>query len=223
RRSWSGPGWSCGGWPASWGWPVRAAACGASSRPGRPHRRPAAEPRPSAGPGRPRWVAGVATEAALGNDPPAHRVTLMNDAGTRGAGTRRPGGSGRAQPSPGHPTGLAAGHPAAGHPARPALRGLPSADRCLVMGVVNVTPDSFSDGGSWFGADAAIARGLELAAQGADIVDVGGESTRPGAQRVGADEELRRVGPVISGLTLAGVPVSVDTMRAEVAQAALEV
>jgi dihydropteroate synthase len=90
------------------------------------------------------------------------------------------------------------------------------------MGVVNVTPDSFSDGGSWFGADAAIARGLELAAQGADIVDVGGESTRPGAQRVGADEELRRVGPVISGLTLAGVPVSVDTMRAEVAQAALQ-
>jgi len=91
------------------------------------------------------------------------------------------------------------------------------------MGVVNVTPDSFSDGGTWFGADAAIARGLELAGQGADIVDVGGESTRPGAQRVDAEEELRRVGPVISGLALAGVPVSVDTMRAEVAQAALEV
>jgi len=91
------------------------------------------------------------------------------------------------------------------------------------MGVVNVTPDSFSDGGSWFGADAAIARGLQLAEQGADIVDVGGESTRPGAQRVSAEEELRRVGPVISGLARAGVPVSVDTMRAEVAQAALEV
>jgi dihydropteroate synthase len=91
------------------------------------------------------------------------------------------------------------------------------------MGVVNVTPDSFSDGGFWFGADAAIARGLELAAQGADIVDVGGESTRPGAQRVPADEELRRVEPVISGLARAGVPVSVDTMRAEVAHAALEV
>jgi dihydropteroate synthase len=105
----------------------------------------------------------------------------------------------------------------------PSPPGLPSADRCLVMGVVNVTPDSFSDGGSWFGADAAIARGLELAAQGADIVDVGGESTRPGAQRVPADEELRRVVPVISGLAQAGVPVSVDTMRAEVAQAALEV
>ena len=63
---------------------------------------------------------------------------------------------------------------------RRAPPGLPSASRCLVMGVVNVTPDSFSDGGSWFGAGAAIARGLELAAQGADIVDVGGESTRPG-------------------------------------------
>jgi dihydropteroate synthase len=91
------------------------------------------------------------------------------------------------------------------------------------MGVVNVTPDSFSDGGSWFGPDAAIARGLELAAQGADIVDVGGESTRPGAQRVSVDEEMRRVGPVIRALAAAGVPVSVDTMRAEVAQAALEV
>ena len=89
------------------------------------------------------------------------------------------------------------------------------------MGVVNVTPDSFSDGGAWFGTDAAIARGLELAAQGADIVDVGGESTRPGAQRIPADEELRRVGPVIAGLAAEGVPVSVDTMRAEVAQAAL--
>ena len=104
----------------------------------------------------------------------------------------------------------------------PSPPGLPSAARCLVMGVVNVTPDSFSDGGSWFGPDAAIARGLELAAQGADIVDVGGESTRPGAQRVSADEELRRVGPVISALSAAGVPVSVDTMRAEVAQPALE-
>jgi dihydropteroate synthase len=90
------------------------------------------------------------------------------------------------------------------------------------MGVVNVTPDSFSDGGAWFGADAAIARGLELAAQGADIVDVGGESTRPGAQRIGADEELRRVGPVITGLVAEGVRVSIDTMRAEVAGFALE-
>jgi dihydropteroate synthase len=90
------------------------------------------------------------------------------------------------------------------------------------MGVVNVTPDSFSDGGAWFGAPAAIARGLELAAQGADIVDVGGESTRPGAQRISAEEELRRVGPVIEGLVAAEVPVSVDTMRAEVADYALQ-
>jgi dihydropteroate synthase len=104
----------------------------------------------------------------------------------------------------------------------PSPPGLPSAARCLVMGVVNVTPDSFSDGGSWFGPDAAIARGLELAEQGADIVDVGGESTRPGAQRVSAEEELRRVGPVIRALAAAGVPVSVDTMRAEVAEPALE-
>jgi dihydropteroate synthase len=90
------------------------------------------------------------------------------------------------------------------------------------MGVVNVTPDSFSDGGAWFGTDAAIARGRQLAAQGADIVDVGGESTRPGAQRITAAEELRRVIPVIEGLARRKVPVSVDTMRAEVAQAALD-
>ena len=102
------------------------------------------------------------------------------------------------------------------------LAGLPSRPRCLVMGVVNVTPDSFSDGGAWLGAEAAIAHGLDLAAQGADIVDVGGESTRPGAQRISADEEVRRVLPVITELARAGVPVSVDTMRAAVAELALE-
>jgi dihydropteroate synthase len=107
-------------------------------------------------------------------------------------------------------------------PALPSPPSLPSADRCLVMGVVNVTPDSFSDGGRWYDPRAAIAHGLELAAQGADIVDVGGESTRPGAQRVSADEELRRVIPVIAELARSGVVVSVDTMRAAVAQAALE-
>jgi dihydropteroate synthase len=90
------------------------------------------------------------------------------------------------------------------------------------MGVVNVTPDSFSDGGSWFGAEAAITRGRQLAAQGADIIDVGGESTRPGAQRITAGEELRRVIPVITGLAAEDVPVSVDTMRAEVAAAAVD-
>jgi dihydropteroate synthase len=89
------------------------------------------------------------------------------------------------------------------------------------MGVVNVTPDSFSDGGAWFEEGAAISHGLDLVAQGADIVDVGGESTRPGAPRIDADEELRRVCPVVSALVRAGVPVSVDTMRAEVAEAAL--
>jgi dihydropteroate synthase len=90
------------------------------------------------------------------------------------------------------------------------------------MGVVNVTPDSFSDGGRWYDPRSAIAHGLDLAAQGADIVDVGGESTRPGAQRVSAQEELRRVIPVIAELGRSGVVVSVDTMRAAVAEAALE-
>jgi len=107
-------------------------------------------------------------------------------------------------------------------PGLPGLSGSPAADRCLVMGVVNVTPDSFSDGGQWYGAAAAIEHGLALVAQGADIVDVGGESTRPGAQRVSAEEELRRVGPVITELVSAGVVVSVDTMRAQVAEFALE-
>ena len=90
------------------------------------------------------------------------------------------------------------------------------------MGVVNVTPDSFSDGGSWFSAEAAIEHGHELARQGADIIDVGGESTRPEAQRVALAEELRRVIPVVTELTQAGVPVSIDTMRAQVAERALE-
>jgi dihydropteroate synthase len=90
------------------------------------------------------------------------------------------------------------------------------------MGVVNVTPDSFSDGGQWYDPQAAIDHGLRLVAQGADIVDVGGESTRPGAARVAAEEELRRVIPVIRGLAAAGATVSVDTMRATVASRALD-
>jgi dihydropteroate synthase len=90
-----------------------------------------------------------------------------------------------------------------------------------VMGVVNVTPDSFSDGGTWFETSAAISHGVGLAAEGADIIDVGGESTRPGAPRVDQDEELRRVGPVISELAAAGLVVSVDTTRAAVAEQAL--
>lgn len=102
------------------------------------------------------------------------------------------------------------------------LPGLPVRDRCLVMGVVNVTPDSFSDGGAWFDTTAAIEQGMRLATDGADIVDVGGESTRPGAQRVSEDEELRRVLPVISALSRGGLAVSIDTMRAPVAAAAID-
>ena len=94
--------------------------------------------------------------------------------------------------------------------------------RPCVMGVVNVTPDSFSDGGRWFDADAAIAHGLELVAEGADILDVGGESTRPGAARVEPDEELRRVIPVVREFAERGIRVSVDTMRAATALASVE-
>lgn len=89
------------------------------------------------------------------------------------------------------------------------------------MGVLNVTPDSFSDGGRYLDHVAAIAHGCALAAQGADIVDVGGESTRPGARPVPTDDEVERVVPVIEGLVAAGVRVSVDTRKADVAQAAL--
>jgi dihydropteroate synthase len=92
----------------------------------------------------------------------------------------------------------------------------------LVMGVVNVTPDSFSDGGLWFAPGAAVAHGMELMEQGADILDVGGESTRPGAERPSEEEELRRVIPVIGELSLRGARVSVDTMRGSVAAQALE-
>lgn len=91
----------------------------------------------------------------------------------------------------------------------------------LVMGILNVTPDSFSDGGQWNRHDAAVAKGISLAAAGADIVDVGGESTRPGAERVAPDVELERVVPVVQALTAAGVTVSVDTMRADTARAAV--
>ncbi|WP_420034219.1 dihydropteroate synthase [Streptomyces sp. cg28] len=98
---------------------------------------------------------------------------------------------------------------------------LPVWDRCAVMGVVNVTPDSFSDGGRWFDTTAAIKHGLDLVAEGADLVDVGGESTRPGAARVDEDEELKRVIPVVRGLAAEGVTISVDTMRASVAEQSL--
>ncbi|MBU6410248.1 MAG: dihydropteroate synthase, partial [Verrucomicrobia bacterium] len=91
------------------------------------------------------------------------------------------------------------------------------------MGVVNVTPDSFSDGGKFLDAKAAVAHALELAAQGADLLDIGGESTRPGARPVSAREELRRVMPVLEALAgRVGVPLSIDTRKPAVARAALQ-
>jgi len=95
-------------------------------------------------------------------------------------------------------------------------------DRVRVMGIVNVTPDSFSDGGEHATTDAAIAHGLRLAEEGADILDIGGESTRPGAQDVSLEEELRRVIPVIEGLARAtSLPISIDTSKPEVMRAAI--
>ncbi len=100
---------------------------------------------------------------------------------------------------------------------------LPTPERTLVIGVLNVTPDSFSDGGEYLDVEAAVAHGLALFAEGADLVDVGGESTRPGAQRASVATELARVLPVVERLAAAGVPISVDTMRADVAVAAAAV
>ena len=95
-------------------------------------------------------------------------------------------------------------------------------DRPRVMGIVNATPDSFSDGGAYFDAEAAVAHGLRLAEQGADILDVGGESTRPGAQAVPVEEELRRVVPVVERLVReTALPVSIDTSKPEVMRAAV--
>ena len=99
---------------------------------------------------------------------------------------------------------------------------LDNAAHTLVMGVLNVTPDSFSDGGSFLEPDAAVARGREMWQQGADLVDVGGESTRPGAAEVPVADEMQRVVPVVAALTAAGVRVSIDTSKAEVAEAAAE-
>ena len=102
------------------------------------------------------------------------------------------------------------------------ITALPRPGRCAVMGVLNVTPDSFSDGGRYLHLDDALAHGVEMWTDGADLVDVGGESTRPGADRVDADVEIARILPVIRGLSAAGVAVSVDTTRARVAVAAVE-
>jgi dihydropteroate synthase len=98
---------------------------------------------------------------------------------------------------------------------------LPAPGRCVVMGVLNVTPDSFSDGGRYLSVDDALNHAHQIWALGADLVDVGGESTRPGADRVAAEVEIARIEPVIKELAGAGVRISVDTMRAKVAEAAL--
>jgi dihydropteroate synthase len=95
-------------------------------------------------------------------------------------------------------------------------------DRTLVMGVLNVTPDSFSDGGQFDDTEIAISHALQMIEDGADIIDIGGESTRPGSERISVQVELDRVLPVIAGLVDSGVAISIDTMRAEVARAAIE-
>jgi dihydropteroate synthase len=103
---------------------------------------------------------------------------------------------------------------------------LPLGERTLVMGILNVTPDSFSDKGRYFPIEAAVDRAWQMADEGADIIDIGGESTRPGSQNVSVEEELRRVIPTLEGLakgrTNYPVPISVDTSKGEVARAALE-
>ncbi len=92
----------------------------------------------------------------------------------------------------------------------------------LIMGILNVTPDSFADGGRHNELDAAVARGLEMIAEGVDIIDIGGESTRPGADRVSEAEEIERTIPVITELAKHGVKISIDTMRASTAEAAIK-
>jgi dihydropteroate synthase len=113
--------------------------------------------------------------------------------------------------------------PLAPHDLRVGDRVLPTGQRCLVMGVVNVTPDSFSDGGLWDTTEAAVAHGRVLLDQGADLLDIGGESTRPGHAPVDAAEEIGRVIPVIAAIheALPDVPLSIDTTKAVVAEAAL--
>lgn len=98
---------------------------------------------------------------------------------------------------------------------------LAETSRTLVMGVLNVTPDSFSDGGKFSESEIAISHALQMMADGADVIDIGGESTRPGAERISTQTELERVIPVITELTKQNIPVSIDTMRAEVASAAV--
>jgi dihydropteroate synthase len=119
------------------------------------------------------------------------------------------------------PTASATSRPGAARQPGQEVPGFPRRDRCLVMGIVNVTPDSFSDGGAYLAAASAVEHGLALARSGADIIDIGGESTRPGAARVEEAEELRRVLPVVRELSAAGLTVTIDTTRSRVATAAL--
>ena len=105
-------------------------------------------------------------------------------------------------------------------PPAPALPDYLHPQRTLVMGILNVTPNSFSDGGKWLDLSRAVAHGLEMTEQGADLIDVGGESTAPGRKPVEVEEEIARVLPVITKLVAAGVTVSVDTLHAKTAQAA---
>ncbi|MFJ8916872.1 dihydropteroate synthase [Amycolatopsis sp. NPDC102389] len=102
------------------------------------------------------------------------------------------------------------------------MTALPRPGRCAVMGILNVTPDSFSDGGRYLGVEQALDHAHEMWARGADLIDVGGESTRPGASRVDAETEISRIMPVIRSLAADGIAMSVDTTRAEVAFAAVE-
>jgi len=101
-------------------------------------------------------------------------------------------------------------------------RTLPIGDRTLIMGILNVTPDSFSDGGQFVSLDTALAHAEQMISEGADIIDVGGESTRPGSAPVTAEEEIARVVPVIEALARSDTPISVDTTKSEVARAALD-
>lgn len=108
-------------------------------------------------------------------------------------------------------------------PSEPSMSALPDylqPEHTLVMGILNVTPNSFSDGGKWLDPSQAVAHGLEMVAQGADLIDVGGESTAPGRKPVAVEEEITRILPVIEQLVAAGVTVSVDTLHAKTAQAA---
>lgn len=115
------------------------------------------------------------------------------------------------------------GAPVVANPSRWAVRGYEiRTDRPIVLGVLNLTPDSFSDGGSYPDAGAALARAEQMIEAGADLIDLGGESTRPGARPVDAGEEWNRIGAVVEGLALRGIPASIDTTKADVARRAVD-